>query len=193
MTAAPSSLSSMQKHETPESHLGLSQRSHAFLSYWNDIRGTDPLPTAADVRPAEFVSLLPYIRYMRWDGDDSLVYTVWGTGLAEWMKVDLTGVNALDLLPARERPTEVCRLKSLHQLPCGFVQQRKVTDRSGATRLFEFLMLPVGAGADGRLRMIGPGSFVDALPGERVELADDPKTLIHSFRYLDLGFGVPSE
>lgn len=190
MIAAPSSI---QDHQIQGSAQDLSERSCAFLSYWKAARGRAPIPASADIRPAEFVSLLPYIRYMRWDGAQSLVYTVWGTGLAEWMKADLTGVNALDLLPARERPMEVQRLKCLHEVPCGFVQQRKVTDRSGATRLFEFLMLPVAAGADGRLRMIGPGSFVDALPGERVELADDPKTIIHSFRYLDLGFGVPAE
>ncbi len=169
----------------------LSFRSQAFLAYWKDIRGSSPIPAAEDVRPSDFVSLLPYVRYMRWRGPDAVVFTVWGTALSEWMHVDLTGRNVFDFLPEAERPVETQRLKNLHRVPCGFVQQRRVTDISGLTRLFEFLTLPVAAGEDGEPRMIGPGSFVDAVPGERVELADDPRTVIHSFRYLDLGHGVP--
>ncbi|CDO59771.1 hypothetical protein BN1012_Phect1557 [Candidatus Phaeomarinobacter ectocarpi] len=175
-----------------EEGIALSHRSQAFLAYWNDVRGASKIPAADDVRPSDFISLLPYVRYLRWDGAGSLVFKVWGTALADWMNADLTGRNVFDLLPESERAAEQVRLKNLHSLPCGFVQQRRVTDISGMTRLFEFLTLPVAAGSDGQLRMIGPGSFVDAVPGERVELADDPKTVIHSFRYLDLGFGVPA-
>lgn len=169
----------------------LSFRSQAFLAYWKDVRGSSPIPAAGDVRPSDFVSLLPYVRYMRWRGPDAVVFTVWGTALAEWMSADLTGRNVFELLPDSECAVETDRLKNLHRVPCGFVQQRLVTDISGMTRLFEFLTLPVAAAEDGEPRMIGPGSFVDSEPGERVELADDPKTVIHSFRYLDLGYGIP--
>lgn len=169
----------------------LSFRSQAFLAYWKDVRGSSAIPAAEDVRPSDFVSLLPYVRYMRWRGPDAVVFTVWGTALADWMNADLTGRNVFDLLPDGERAVETQRLQNLHRLPCGFVQQRRVTDITGMTRLFEFLTLPVAAGEDGEPRMIGPGSFVDSEPGERVELADDPKTVIHSFRYIDLGYGVP--
>lgn len=169
----------------------LSFRSQAFLAYWKEVRGSSPMPSADDVRPSDFISLLPFVRYMRWDGPEAVVFKVWGTALAEWMNVDLTGRNVFNLLPEAERPVELERLKNLHRVPCGFVQQRRVTDIAGMTRLFEFLTLPVAAGSDRQPRMIGPGSFVDAVPGERVELADDPKTVIHSFRYIDLGHGVP--
>ncbi|MGD1934574.1 MAG: PAS domain-containing protein [Candidatus Phaeomarinobacter sp.] len=177
--------------KAPESPLCLSERSLAFLAYWKEARGRSALPSPEDIRPSELTELLPYLRYMRWDGPERVVFRLWGTGLAELMKTDLTGLNVFDMLPERERETERVRLKNLHLVPCGFAQQRRVTDVSGVTRLFEFLTLPVSAGSDGQPRMIGPGSFVDAVPGERVELADDPKTVIHSFTYLDLGFGIP--
>lgn len=177
--------------DSPEQAFALSERSLAFLSYWQDARGANPIPLPQDIRPSDITALLPYLRYMRWDGPKAVVYRLWGTGLAEWMRVDLTGINVFDLLPESEHATEMERLVNLHRVPCGFVQQRKVTDRSGMARLFEFLTLPVAAGSDGQARMIGPGSFVDAVPGERVELADDPRTEIHSFRYIDLGHGIP--
>ncbi len=185
-------LSSAETHENATAVLPLSERSLAFLAYWENACGTSAMPSPQDIRPQEFVSLLPYIRYMRWDGPEKVVYRVWGTALVQWMKIDLTGADVFGLLRKGDRETEKQRLRNLHSHPCGFVQQRQVTDLSGMTRVFEFLTLPVAAGSDGEPRMIGPGSFVDPTPGERVEFAEDPSTVIQSFSYIDLGFGIPT-
>jgi len=171
----------------------LAPRSSAFLAHWLDARGDAPMPGPDEMAPGGMVSLLPYLRYFRWEGPDTLTFRVWGTALSDWMRMDLTGLNVFDLLPPDEIAREKARLLSLHARPCGFVQLRQVTDHLGMTRLFEFLTLPVAAGPDGGDRMIGPGSFCDEMPGERIELAANPKTVAHSFRYLDLGFGVPAD
>lgn len=169
----------------------LSQRSSIFLDYWMDLRGSNPMPAAVDINPADFVSLLPYMRYMSWTPDGDVIYRVWGTTLVQWMKADFTGRSILDLLPPSERTLEHTRLTNLHLKPCGFVQQREVTDLQGIVHMFEFLTLPVGPGPDGANRMIGPGSICNNALPHHVEFEVNPRTIIKSFHYLDLGFGVP--
>ncbi len=169
----------------------LSQRGAAFLAYWMRARGSASMPSPDDIDPSAFVSLLPYMRYLRWAGSDRVVYRVWGTMLAEWMKTDLTGDNVFDLLPEKERSVEQERMRLLHSMPCGFVQHREVTDTRGLVHVFEFLTLPVSAGADGALRMIGTGTMCDEQAADRFELDAGPRTVIKRIGYLDLGFGLP--
>lgn len=170
----------------------LSAASAAFFEYWKKARGDQQMPGPSDIQPADFTHLLPNVRYMRWEGCDRLIFTVWGTGLVEWLKIDLTGKNVFDILPEGERETELCRLRNLHEKPCGFVQRRAVSDTSGRSLLFEFLTLPVSAGSDGELRMIGTGSFCEGVAVERVDIDPTPQTVIREFHYLDIGFGIPA-
>ena len=169
----------------------LSPRGTEFLSYWMRARGGKSMPSPDDIDPSAFVALLPYMRYLRWSGPDKVVYRVWGTMLTEWMKTDLTGRNVFDLLPEQERPAEHARVRALHNMPCGFVQHREVTDTRGLVHVFEFLTLPVSAGSDGESRMIGTGAMCDEDAAERFELDTAPRTVIKRVGYLDLGFGVP--
>ncbi|WP_422026334.1 PAS domain-containing protein [Pyruvatibacter mobilis] len=165
----------------------------AFWEFWLELRGDRAMPAAGDINPAGFRHLLPHVRCMRWDGPERVVFTLWGTGLGEWLKVDPTGQNVFDLIPKAERSREKVRLENLHRYPCAFVQQRSVTDVRGTTFLFEFLTLPVAAGADGAPRMIGTGAFCSDAPLGRADADPDQRTVQRSFRYIDIGFGVPAE
>jgi len=150
------------------------------------------MPRACDINPSDFVSLMPYMRYMRQVAPETVVFRVWGTKLTEWMGIDLTGINVFDYLPPEERAAEAHRLRILHDIPCGFVQQREVTDTRDIVHRFEFLTLPVGPGPDGARRFIGPGSLCDDVPSQAFELGAGSRTFIKAFSYLDIGFGVPT-
>lgn len=175
------------------SDAALSQVSQAFFGQWMTMRGDAPMPGACDVHPAKFRTLLPQVRCMRWDGPDRLIFTLWGTGLSDWLKVDPTGQDVFKLIPPEERELEMRRLRNLHNHPCGFVQRRSVTDMRGTAFLFEFLTLPVAAGADGMSRFIGTGSICSDPPIISTHIDPDRRTVQKTFRYLDTGFGIPAD
>jgi len=57
------------------------------------VRGDRRIPSADDVDLRSLVELTPYIRYMSWEGDESLVIRVFGSALCEAAGMDLRGID----------------------------------------------------------------------------------------------------
>ncbi|MAN61113.1 MAG: hypothetical protein CMI60_04115 [Parvibaculum sp.] len=64
-----------------------------ILCWWLSVRGDRRIPSADDVDLRSLVELTPYIRYMSWEGDESLVIRVFGSALCEAAGMDLRGID----------------------------------------------------------------------------------------------------
>ncbi len=175
--------------------LELTHVSHQFLAYWLEARGGKPMPDAGDIRPRDFAQLLPYMRYLSWEGPERLVYRIFGTALAEVAKIDLTGMNMLDLVEQEHKARSVRGLQWLHEVPCGLLQVRDITDANGLPRACEFLSLPVAPGADGKKRVIGPGMLREKDAPEDFSLVvnQDSVTRLKRLVFIDIGYGIPDD
>lgn len=113
---------------TPEIYAGvqLTGAGHQFLAWWQEARGADPIPAANAVSPRALRQILPYIRYMSWEGPERLVFRIYGSALAEATGFDLTGVDLFGLGDYPTRQLDIARLKALHEMPCGVVMLREM-------------------------------------------------------------------
>lgn len=149
------------------------------------------MPTPADVNPRGLRQLLPYIRYMSWDGGEELLIRVFGSALVEGIGIDLTGTRMFT--GAYEgRESDVARMKALHEVPCGGIMIRDLPDASGSVYPCELVTLPVAAGEDGEARLIGtvmPTRAPDTIWTRKVDYAGDIS--LRRATFIDLGFGLP--
>ena len=99
------------------------------LCWWMSGRGEKFLPTADDVELRSLVELMPYIRYMSWEGDESLVIRVFGSALCEAAGMDLRGVDLFAYGEHENRARDIARLKLLPKHPCGVIAFWNITDQ----------------------------------------------------------------
>jgi hypothetical protein len=183
--------------EVPEEIDGykLSHPAREILCWWLSVRGDKLLPTADDVNLRNIVELSPYLRYMSWEGDESLVIRVFGSALCEAAGMDLRGVDIFAHREHEHRNRDIARLKILPNHPCGAIAFWNIVDQTGVSHLLELMTLPIGPGSDGKDRIIGtvmPINF-PADMGETWDKTMDMKNLLefHDALYVDVGHGVP--
>ena len=177
----------------PDSYGGirLTTVGHQFLAWWLEARRGAAMPSAEAVSPRALRQLLPYIRYMSWEGPECMVYRIFGSALAEGTGVDLTGS---DLYGAEYhgRATDIARMKMLHRAPCGGIMIRELPGQNGGKYPCELLTLPIAPGADGKLRTIGtvmPTEIDENVWTKKIRL-DTELRLLRSV-FIDIGYGVP--
>ena len=171
--------------------LRLTPAGHQLLGWWFDARGDNPMPLPADVSPKRLRQLLPYIRYMSWDGPEELLIRVFGSALAEGIGIDLTGTRMF-AGAYNGRDLDIARMKMLHEVPCGGIMIRDLPDMSGDMHPCELVTLPVAAGEDGAPRLIGtvmPTKAPDTIWTRKVDYAGDIS--LRRATFIDLGSGLP--
>jgi len=183
--------------ETPDEIDGyvLSRPGRELLSWWLSVRQGDAPPTADDVELPSLVELSPYLRYMSWESEESLVIRLFGSALCEAIGLDPTGVDIFSVSQSEERSHDMARLKQIAVVPCGAIIFRHIQDQNGASALVEMMTLPIGPGADGKNRIIST-----VIP---VDMSSNASTLwerklnvkeyqeLHNVVYVDLGHGIP--
>ncbi|MGD1935902.1 MAG: PAS domain-containing protein, partial [Candidatus Phaeomarinobacter sp.] len=121
-----------------------------MLAYWHGTRGANSMPDTSQINPADFRELLPYSRYLSWEGPDDLRIRVLGSALSAAIGIDLTGMNLIDLLGPEERDDDLVGFRALHAHPCGSVTIKRSHIVGGGTREIELVHLPVaGMSASG--------------------------------------------
>ncbi len=166
-----------------------------ILRWWLSVRGDKPLPSADEVDLRSLVELLPYIRYMSWEGPESLVIRVFGSALCEAAGMDLKGVDILSFIGGKTKQRDIDRLKLLPRLPCGVIVFWNVLDQNGIAHPMEMMTLPIGPGSDGKDRIIGtvmPVLKPEDVPEIWVKTMDVEKRLkFQDALFVDVGYGVP--
>ena len=165
---------------------------HQFLAWWLEARGDGPMPAPEAVRPRALRKILPYIRYMSWEGPEQLVFRIYGSALAEASGIDLTGVDLFGLGEYPGRALDIARLRALHDTPCGVVLLREMRGFDGNAYPCEMVTLPVASGADGKPRVIGtilPVEVREEVWTKKIRLDREPGLTRAVF--IDTGHGVP--
>ena len=164
--------------------------SRQLLAWWMEARGDRVMPGPEDVSPKALVELLPYIRLLQWEGEEELIFRIYGSALVEATGFDLTGYNSIAGEEMPGRADDIARLKLLHSEPCGALFHREMTRADGSTYICEFMNLPISAGPDGKTRIIG-----SVIPREEISEASlkieltVPLTLKRA-AFIDIGQGL---
>ncbi|MEX0839461.1 MAG: PAS domain-containing protein [Parvibaculum sp.] len=171
--------------------LPLSNVGRQLYAWWLEARGEKPMPSAGEVSLRALVELLPYIRYLSWEDEKTLVFRIYGSALVEGSGFDLTGYNVFGPDEHAEAAIDRARLRALHAQPCGIVMIRDVYDRSGKAYACEFMTLPIAPDDDGRERIIGTVIPCEQIAEWNVDVVFDRIQTLHRATFIDIGFGVP--
>ena len=182
------------RSSTPEIYAGvrLTGAGHQFLAWWQEARGAGPIPAADAVSPRALRQILPYIRYMSWEGPEKLVFRIYGSALAEATGFDLTGFDLFGLGDYPTRHLDISRLRMLHDMPCGLVMLREMRGFDGSTHLCELVTLPIAPAVDGKPRIIGtivPVEIEEDIWTKKLRMDREPE--LKRAVFIDTGYGVP--
>lgn len=165
--------------------------SREFFAWWLETRGARAMPEADDVSPRGLVELLPYFRMLRWESQDSLVFRIFGSALAEATGFDLTGMCTFGEADYPGKAEDKARLKLMHAHPCGLLMHRDLVGPDGAPYRCELINLPVSAGLDGGNRIVGTVMTRDAVPEHEIDFKLAPPLTLRRAIFIDIGFGLP--
>lgn len=169
----------------------LSNVGRQLYAWWLEARGSREMPTAEDVDLRALIELLPYIRYMCWEDDKTLLFRIYGSALVEGCGLDFTGHSVFGPAEHMEASIDRARLRALHAQPCGILIVRDVYDKTGRAYPCEFMTLPIGPDSDGKARIIGTVVPCDQVPEWTVDVALDRILTLRRAIFIDIGCGVP--
>lgn len=180
--------------EQAPSHIGdieLHPLSRQLLAWWLEARGTRVMPAPDDVSPRTLVELLPYMRLLHWEGEERLVFRIYGSALAEATGFDLTGYNSIGEGDYAGKAEDVARLQLMRRVPCGLVLHRELTRPDGSTYLCEFINLPISAGEDGKDRIIGTIVPCEKVSEAKLGFELKAPLTVRRAAFIDIGQGLP--
>tara|TARA_R110000824_G_scaffold118960_14_gene271931 strand:- start:50565 stop:51233 length:669 start_codon:yes stop_codon:yes gene_type:complete len=169
----------------------LTNMSHQFFSWWLEARGDRPMPVRDDVSPKALVELLPYFRLLRWESENSLVFRIFGSALAEATGFDLTGYCTFGEADYEGKAEDIARLKLMHSHPCGLLLHRALTGPDGKNYICELINLPVLGGGDGKDTIVGTVVTRNEVGEMMLDFKLTPPLHLVRAVFIDIGFGVP--
>lgn len=182
--------------EDAPSHIGdieLQSLSRELLAWWLEAQRGRAMPDPEDVDPRALVELLPYFRMLRWEGEDQLVFRIFGSALSEAAGFDLAGLNSIAPFDYAGREDDIARLKLMHSHPCGLLLHRDLTRPDGSVYMCEFMNLPVTGGAEGMNRVVGTITPCSAFDERKLDFSLQKPLTVRRAVFIDIGFGLPEE
>ena len=170
----------------------LSGVGHQFLAWWQEARNGAAVPAADAVSPKALRQILPYIRYMSWEGPEKLVFRIYGSALAEATAFDLTGYDLFGLGDYPGRRLDIARLRALHEMPCGSIMLREMKGYDGNKYDVELVTMPIAPAADGKPRVLGtivPIEVHEDIWTKKIRMDTEPG--LKRAVFIDTGYGVP--
>lgn len=164
----------------------------SFVNAWSGWRGARLLPRRSDMRLSDIKQLLPMVSLLEARSPTDVVFRVAGSRLRDYLGVDLTSSNYIELAPEAFRPIRIWRVQQQLTRPCGalFIYPHRFP--SGQVAPAEVVSLPVDDGRLGKppmlLSVITPltSRTEDPPPGGRREVY-----FAVEFAFIDLGAGIP--
>ncbi len=182
--------------EDAPSHIGdieLQSLSRELLAWWLEARTTRMMPEPEDVDPRALVELLPYFRMLRWEGEEQLMFRIFGSALSETTGIDLTGMNSLAPFDYTGKADDIARLKLMHSHPCGLLLHRDLTRPDGSVYMCEFLNLPLTGGTEGMNRIVGTITPCAAVDERKLDFSLQTALTVRRAVFIDIGCGLPEE
>lgn len=159
-----------------------------LYDYWRSLADGNP-PNYRLWDPIDIPQLMPFVTIFELNSDDEFVHRFAGTGVCDFVGVELTGLLLRDLFPSPEAyaiPEQ--NMRTMLAMPCGRLGAHVVRAASGQECLTEMLTLPLSRvdGASDRLivymAILETHGFGKATPEVAQYVEAD---------WIDLGFGVP--
>jgi hypothetical protein len=182
--------------EQAPSHINdieLMPMSRQFFAWWLEARGQAAMPAPDDMSPKGLVELLPYFRMLRWESEESLVFRIYGSALAEATGFDLTGFCTFGEADYEGKTEDQTRLKLMHSHPCGLLLHRDLTGPDGSSYRCELINLPVSAGPDGGNRVVGTVVTRKEVSDANLDFKLKPPLTLRRAVFIDIGYGLPEE
>ncbi|MEQ8281557.1 MAG: PAS domain-containing protein [Parvibaculum sp.] len=143
----------------------------ALYDYWNAKRGERAMPDRRDIRPSEFVRMLPSVAIIEViGGGRDFRFRLFGSELANWMGCDRTGQRFSEMLPTpgsdlmpeqvQKRWTDVAGGALAAARPI-FPKAPVLT--AGAVLTMHAVIMPLTAGGTEIEQLFG-GAFVTSTP-----------------------------
>lgn len=163
-----------------------------FAEAWSRWRGGRMLPRRSDMRLPEIKHLLPLVSLLEVRGPTDVVFRVAGSRMRDYLGMDLTGCNYIDLAPEPFRPIRTWRVQQEVTWPCGalFIYPHRYP--SGYVAPAEVVSLPVDDGRPGRPPMLL--SLVTPMTNRLEDPPEPGKREVQfavEFAFIDLGAGIP--
>jgi hypothetical protein len=142
-----------------------------LIDYWRARFAGGQAPTRADINPADFPKLLPYIFILRRHAAGKYTFRLAGGGLRELHNRDLRGASFIDLWNENSRlPLQTAIARSQrHQEPLHL----RALAHAGERRMhLEIALMPLSDGASGMERILGlyqPTTAVARLGGRPID------------------------
>ncbi|HLT75765.1 MAG TPA: PAS domain-containing protein [Ferrovibrio sp.] len=163
-----------------------------FFRLWSEWRRGRKLPELRDVDLAAMGDLARSRMLFDIRNRHDMRIVMAGETLREWLGVDLTGANYLDLTLPEYRETRA-RL-TLEQVlqPCGVMLYYCLRYPNGAVRPIEFVGAPVCAdGEDVPGFILASGTQLGPAISDGAPPDPDSYRIATGMRFIDLGYGVP--
>lgn len=160
---------------------------------WEAWRGAALLPSRADMRLEDISGLLSNIALLEVYGPDEVIIRLAGTRICEVFGRELKGTNYLDFVAPEGRRLRAQRLQWQVTQPCGALVHSTHRARSGMSFRSEQVGLPIRpvvAGAP--MQIIGVAAALPGQPRPTHMPEDELGRLAETFRFLDIGAGVPN-
>jgi len=164
-----------------------------FVAAWLRWRGPRQVPRRGDLDLVSIRRLMPMLLLVEVITPDEMRVRVAGTRLRDYLGVEITGANYIELAPPEGRAIRRHRTWHMATQPCGSRLIYRHRFASGRVLPSEAVSLPLDTErADGPrllLAHIAPMQADNASPEPAASTQVD---IAASFSYLDIGHGVPS-
>lgn len=161
-----------------------------LYDHWMDTQNGASIPHKSDINPMKIHKILPEVAIMERIDQDTVVYRLAGTELAERSGFDLTGLNTLETFPANVREAISNAYIKVAKKPCAAYHKVIMSFEKGMECELECLYLPL-SDDDGEACYLIVLMFVeDKAKFNIVNLNKNIGYKIPAIEYLDIGFGA---
>ncbi|NKB44043.1 MAG: PAS domain-containing protein [Alphaproteobacteria bacterium] len=167
---------------------GLTPSALAFVDHWRALRNGKPVPTSQDFLDQVDPEFQPFVSFNDVEQSGRNVVALFGTGLVDLWKVDLTGKQVNEFVDNERADRLTVDMLRCAEKPCGIWEVSTFRTTSGRVIGWEMISLPLVLDDPDRIRIARYHNVLE--PTEKDELIQD----ILNFQqkeWVDLGFGEP--
>lgn len=162
----------------------------AFVRHWQSLRVDDRLPLSKDFLDRVDPVSQPYVSFNDLESTGKNTVVLFGTGLVELWKVDLTGKEVGEFIDQDQEARLTTDMLKCAEHPCGIWEVSTMRTTNGRIVGWEIVTLPLDLGEPNRNRIVRYHNILEST--ERGELIQDI-LYFQSKEWIDVGNGIPSE
>ncbi len=168
----------------------ISEKATAFVGHWLSLRIGEDIPTSEDFLDNVDPVSQPFVSFNDVTTDNHNTVVLFGTGLVDLWKVDLTGKEVREFIDEDQANRLTTDMLKCAFKPCGIWEVSTLRTTSGRVVGWEMVTLPINLGEPNRFRIARYHNMLE--PTEKGERIQD---ILHFQRkeWVDVGAGLPAD